>query len=164
MKRLTRTGLTIGVLLSTAVSLLAAPQAQPVPAPSPGDVFPSFVAEAIDGSTVYVDYPKGSTTVLIFFLSGCPHCLRMIPEWNRAFERRPKSLKVIGVLMDREPPGFFIASPTSFPVVRSPGQAFLRSVKVNRAPLTLRVGGGGAVEDVGAGELDPIRLGEIFRR
>jgi thiol-disulfide isomerase/thioredoxin len=162
MKRLTSTGLAIGVLLSTSGWLPAAPQ--PAPAPSVGEVFPSFVADGIDGTPVYVDYPKGSTTVLIFFLSGCPHCLKMIPEWNRAFERKPKSLKVVGVLMDKEPPGFFIATPVAFPVVRAPGQAFLRSAKVNRAPLTLRVGAAGTVEEVGAGELDPIRLGEIFRR
>ena len=147
MKRLTTAGLTIGMLLRTSALLPAAPQAQPTaaPAPAPGEVFPSFVAEGIDGSTVYVDYPKGSATVLIFFLSGCPHCLKMIPEWNRAFERRSKSLKVLGVLMDKEPPGFFIATPISFPVVRAPGQAFLTSAKINRVPLTLRVGGGGAV-------------------
>jgi hypothetical protein len=36
-------------------------------------------------------------------------------------------------------------------------------LSVNRAPLTLRVTGGGKVEDVGLGLLDPIRVGELFR-
>jgi hypothetical protein len=136
----------------------------PVPMPSPGDVVPAFVADGVQGSAEYVDFPKGSTTVLLFFLSGCPTCHKLIPEWNRAYERRPAGLKVIGVLMDQEPPGFFVATPLSFPVVRSPGRQFLKSLKVNRAPVTLRVGPGGRVEDVGIGLVDPIRLGELFRR
>ena len=111
----------------------------------------------------HVDYPKGSATVLLFFLSGCPTCHKMIPEWNRAFERRPPKLNVIGVLMDHEPPGFFQATRIAFPVVRSPGREFLNAWKVHRAPLTVRVGPGGKVEEAQTGIIDPIRLGEIFR-
>ena len=133
------------------------------PAPSPGDVVPAFSTQGVDGSVKQVSFPKGSNTVLLFFLSGCPTCHRMIPEWNRAFERRPNGLRIIGVLMDQEPPGFFAAFPISFPVVRSPGKDFLANLKVSRAPLTLRVGPGGKVEDVAVGLVDPIRLGELFR-
>lgn len=135
----------------------------PPQSPAVGDTLPTFDAEGLDGLSKHIDYPRGSTTILLFFLSGCPVCHRMIPEWNSAFERRAKGLQVIGVLMDREPPGFFVATPISFPVVRAPGTDFLRALKVNRAPLTLRVSAGGVVKDVGVGLLDPIRLGEIFR-
>ena len=88
----------------------------------------------------------------------------MIPEWNRAYEHKPAGLTVLGVLMDQEPPGFFLTIPISFPVVRSPGRAFLQNLKVNRAPLTVRLAAGGKVEDLGRGLLDPIRLGELFRQ
>ncbi len=141
-----------------------APEASPALTPAPGDSVPAFVASGIDGATQYVTFPKGAATVLLFFLSGCPTCHRMIPEWNRAYERRTPGLNVIGVLMDQEPPGFFVATPIAFPVVRSPGREFLKSLKIQRAPLTLRVGPGGKVEDVALGIVDPIRLGEIFRR
>jgi hypothetical protein len=110
-----------------------------------------------------VSFPKGSKTVLLFFLSGCPVCHKMIPEWNRAYERRPQQLRVIGVLMDQEPPGFWSSVSIQFPVLRAPSREFLRSLHVNRAPLTLRVVEGGKVEDLGLGMLDPIRLGELFR-
>jgi hypothetical protein len=50
----------------------------------------------------------------------------------------------------------------TFPVVRAPGQQFLRGLNVNRAPVTLRVAEGGRVEDVALGVIDPIRLGEMF--
>lgn len=165
MKTKTTTNQLLACLMVLGAAL-PAPAAVAAPAetgPSVGDVVPSFSAEAIDGSRRDVAYPKGSTTVLVFFLSSCPTCHRMLPEWNRAWERRPKGLNIIGVLLDREPPGWFAVNPVAFPVVRSPGREFLKTYKVSRVPLTLRVGPGGKVQDVGHGALDPIRLGELFR-
>jgi thiol-disulfide isomerase/thioredoxin len=139
------------------------PAAPAVLAPAAGDVIPAFDAQKIDGTTEHVSFPKGSKTVLLFFLSSCPTCHKMIPEWNRAYDRRPGALKVIGVIMDQEPLGFFDTMPVKFPVVRTPGREFLKGLKVNRAPTTLRVSAGGIVDDVGLGLLDPIRLGEFFK-
>jgi hypothetical protein len=167
------------VLLAAAVASPGAAQtggAAPIPlAPSMGDIVPAFESLGIDGRPRKVDFPKGSETVLLFFLSGCPHCHKMIPEWNRAYEQRPKGLAIVGVLMDQEPPGFWSTFPISFPVVRAPGREFLRSLNVNRAPLTLRVGEGGRIEDMALGEacsggggtpgvtcVDPIHLGQLF--
>lgn len=158
-------------LLAAAVLLVAvssAAQTQtaappPPAAPSKGDVVPSFESLGIDGQAHKVSFPKGSRTVLLFFLSSCPHCHKMIPEWNRAFERRPKGLTVLGVIMDQEPPGFWSTMPVEFPVVRAPGREFLRQLNVNRAPLALRVAEGGRIEDLAPGETDLIRLGEIFK-
>jgi hypothetical protein len=135
----------------------------PSPAPAVGDIIPPFEAEALDGTLKHVGFPAGSRTVLLFFLSGCPTCHKMIPEWNRAFERRPKGVEVVGILLDKEPPGFFMATPIAFPVLRSPAPDFARKLKVNKVPATLRVVAGGKLEDTGTGLLDPIRLGEIFR-
>ncbi len=140
----------------------AAQMAPPQPAPSKGAVVPAFETLGIDGKPRKVDFPKGSKTVVLFFLSGCPSCHKMIPEWNRAYERRAKGLEVVGVIMDQEPPGFWSTISITFPVLRSPGSAFLRGLNVNRAPLTLRIGEGGRVEDLALGVVDPIRLGELF--
>jgi len=150
-------------LAAAASAQVAAPVGSPPSSPAKGDVVPAFETTTIDGQAQTVAFPKGSNTVLLFFLSGCPTCHRMIPEWNRAYERRPKHLRVIGVLMDQEPPGFWSSVSIQFPVLRAPGREFLRSLKVSRAPLTLRVGGGGEVEDLALGAIDPIRLGELFR-
>lgn len=150
--------------LFVAVASAAQTAAPPPPAaPSKGDVVPSFETLGIDGQAHKVSFPKGSKTVLLFFLSGCPHCHKMIPEWNRAYERRPKGLTVLGVIMDQEPPGFWSTMPVEFPVVRAPGREFLRELNVNRAPLALRVAEGGRIEDLAPGETDLIRLGEIFK-
>lgn len=158
-------GLLVSVLLSAGTALAQVPTATPGPAPvlAVGDTLPPFDAEGLDGAAQHVDYKKGSASVLLFFLSGCPTCHKMIPEWNRMYERRPKGLEVRGILLDREPPGFFMATPVSFPVLRGPGGEFNRSFKISRVPMTVRIGPGGKVQDVGFGLLDPIRLGEIFR-
>src|SRR5688500_15085947 len=147
------------------VAVLASPARADTaqPALARGDTVMPFDALGLDAVMKHVDYPKGSATVLLFFLSGCPTCHKMIPEWNRAYARRPPKLNVIGVLMDREPPGFFQATRIAFPVVRSPGREFLMTWKVQRAPMTIRIGPGGKVEDAQIGIIDPIRLGEIFR-
>ncbi len=150
--------------VSLALAALATPaEAAPPSSPSKGDVIPAFESIGIDGKPHKLDFPEGSKTVLLFFLSGCPSCHKMIPEWNRAYERRPDGLEVVGVIMDQEPPGFWSTMPIAFPVVRSPGRQFLRRLNVNRAPLTLRVVGGGTVEDLALGVTDPIRIGELFR-
>ncbi len=157
-----RAVLVAGAALIATGSATAQPVARPAESPSKGDVVPVFETMAVDGKAQKVDFPKGSKTVLLFFLSGCPVCHRMIPEWNRAWERRPKNLRIYGVIMDQEPPSFWQEMPVSFPVLRSPGRDFLRSLNVNRAPLTLRLGEGGRVEDLALGIVDPIRLGEFF--
>ena len=130
---------------------------------APGYVVPAFTAQAVDGSTRQIAYPKGSATVLLFFLSSCPTCHKMLPEWNRAYQRRPKGVTVVGVLLDRAPAGFFEAFPVAFPVVQSPSRDFLQAYKVTRTPTTIRVAAGGKVENHGVGLLDPITLGEYFR-
>ena len=156
-------------LLLTLVSSAAAPRAASQSLadlnqhPTLGDIFPGFDAQALDGSSRRLSYPKGTTTVLLFFSSGCPVCHRMIPEWNRAYERRAKGVEIVGVIVDKEPPGFFAAMPMAFPVVRLPSNDFARANKVNRVPLTLRLLPGGRIEDLGLGVLDPIRLGELLR-
>ena len=156
---------TLALQVSPALSSTTGAQGSPVAAesPSPGDVFPAFDAEAVNGGVQHVDFPRGSRTVLLFFLSSCSVCHKMIPEWNRAYQRRPPTLKVFGVLLDQEPPGFFAVTPLTFPVLRAPSREFLQARKISRVPVTLRVGQGGKVEEVAVGIVDPIRLGEIFR-
>ena len=157
--------------LSMRVAVLwlaaAAGSAQaPSPKPSPlavGDVVPAFDAMGMDGTSHHVDFPKGSHTVVLFFLSSCPVCHRMLPVWSEVYQRKPKDLSVAAVMLDRAPPGFFAATPVAFPVLLSPGPELHRAFKVQHVPMTIRVGPGGKVEDVGEGIIDPIRLGEIFR-
>ncbi len=139
-------------------------EAEPAKGLVAGDVVPTFDAEGIDGALRHVTYPKGSTTVLLFFLSSCPTCHKMIPEWNKAHAARPSNLTVVGILMDQEPPGFFSTTPISFPVVRAPSRDFGKAFKLQRVPMTVRVAAGGRVEDAAVGFVDLIRLGDFFRR
>ncbi len=160
MNRRFRAAVLAGVTCLASGGASWADTAAPV---APGYVVPEFTAQAVDGSSRQVAYPKGSATVLLFFLSSCPTCHKMLPEWNRAYHRRPKNVNVVGVLLDRAPAGFFEAYPVAFPVVQSPSRDFLQSYKVSRTPTTMRVAAGGKVENHGVGILDPITLGEYFR-
>ena len=151
----------VGAALLAAAT--AAAQVPAVPhAPSKGDVVPAFETVGVNGTPWKLDFPRGSKTVLLFFMSSCPSCHKMIPEWNRAYERRSKDVKVVGILLDQEPPGFWSTIAIAFPVLRSPGRELLRALNVNRVPLTLRVGEGGRIEDFAVGVTDPIRIGELF--
>jgi thiol-disulfide isomerase/thioredoxin len=159
----------VGVLAGALALAAAAALSQPAPppagspaSPSKGDVVPAFESMSIQGEPRKVQFPPGSKTVLLFFQSGCPHCHKMIPEWNRAYARRPKGLDVVGVILDQEPPGFWSTISVAFPVVRSPGPEFLRRLNVKRVPLAVRIAEGGRIADFALGEADPIRLGQIF--
>jgi hypothetical protein len=149
--------------LLAALVLIGPVGAAAQPAPSKGDVVPPFEATGVDGKPHKFDFPRGSRTVFLIFLSGCPGCHKMIPEWNRAYARRPEGLRVVGMILDQEPPGFWSTISVAFPVVRGPARRFLRDIHVNRVPLTLRVIEGGVVEDLALGVTDPIRLGELFK-
>lgn len=153
----------VAVLAAALVSPPAAPAAE-TPGLVAGDLVPTFQAEGVDGVVRNVEFPKDSRTVLLFFLSSCPTCHKMLPIWSEAYLKRPKGLTVVGVMLDREPPGFFTLAPVSFPVVRSPGSSLNKSFKIRHVPLTVRVGPGGKVEDAAEGIVDPIRLGQLFRQ
>jgi thiol-disulfide isomerase/thioredoxin len=149
--------------VTLAVSAPAPTPASPPPSLAPGDVVTPFDAVGVDGVSRKVDFPKGSHTVVLFFLSSCPVCHKMLPVWSEYYQRRPKTLEVVGVMLDSPPPGVLSAMPIAFPVVRTPGRELSRAYKVNHVPMTIRIGPGGKVEEVGEGILDPIRMGQIFR-
>jgi thiol-disulfide isomerase/thioredoxin len=169
-----RSPLVLGVALAGALSLPgrvaaapadapAAPQATPVPRPEPGDVIPEFDTVSVDGKSQHLAFEKGSKTLLLFFQSGCPHCHKMIPEWNHAYKSKPAGLKVYGIMLDKEAPGFFILMPIDFPVLRSPGRQVLDKIKAFRVPAMVRVGSAGKVEDVVVGEADRMRVSQLFK-
>jgi peroxiredoxin len=160
----------LAVALAAAVLHLLAAAAQAVaPSPAPeaglrvGDTVPAFTAAALDGALKNIDYPKGTTTIVVFFLSSCPTCHKMLPLWNEAFARRPKNMAMVGVMLDQPPPGFFQAAQIAFPVLRSPGREVTGAFKLKQVPYTVRVAPGGRVEGADVGVLDGIRMGELFR-
>jgi thiol-disulfide isomerase/thioredoxin len=158
------------VLLFGAAATLGADAPRPVappakPTPQTGDVIPPFDTLTVDGAEKAVSFKKGPT-VLLFFSPSCPHCHKMIPKWNQAYKDRKPGVEVYGVMIDKEHPGFFMMMPIDFPIIRfyeKPGRAFMDTFKVHNVPATLRVGAGGKVEDVAMGEIDGIRLMQIFK-
>jgi thiol-disulfide isomerase/thioredoxin len=168
MRRLKEVSLAILLLSVTMASAVTPPASGPSPSPVPsplqrGETAPTFTAVGIDGVSRAVSYPQGTTTLLLFFSSGCPACHKMIPLWNNAYAKRPKNLAIIGIVVDPAPAEFFSQMPIAFPVLRSPGKAFLESFRIFRIPVTMRVNPGGRVDDAGVGPLDIMRINELFR-
>jgi thiol-disulfide isomerase/thioredoxin len=143
-----------------------APAAPPPKAiPAAGDVIPSFDTLMVDGTPKSVSFKKGPT-VLLFFSPSCPHCHKMIPKWNQAYKDRKPGVEVYGVMIDKEHPGFFMMMPIDFPILRfyeKPGRAFMDTIKVHNVPAMIRVGAEGKVEDVALGEVDGMRLNQLFK-
>lgn len=144
------------------------PEATATPATPPlaaGDAVPAFEAQGLNGVSYTVEFPKdGPTTVLLVFLASCPHCRAMLPIWSVAFDKKPERLKVQAIMLDEAPPGFFSFHKVSFPVLRAVDRRDVsHKLKVNRVPMTVRIKPGGLVEDVVQGELDPERLGQLFK-
>jgi thiol-disulfide isomerase/thioredoxin len=160
------------LLYSTAALCLAgtsamadtAPGAAPAPTMAPGDEIPAFDAVTPEGPTRSVRFPKGKVTVLAFFISSCPKCHRMIPEWNRVFAKKGSDVEVLGVMLDRTPPppGFLAQLGVQFPLVYMPA-GLADKIKIQSVPQTVRVTAGGRVEDFAVGQVDVMRMGELAR-
>lgn len=157
-------------LLSLALSARPSGWAETPPGtPEPaflakGETVRAFEGVGIDGVKRRIEFPKGTTTMLLFFSTGCPTCHRMLPEWNRAFSQRPKNLAIVGIVVDRQiPPGFFQEVSILFPVLRPGDEALTRDYKIHKIPVALRVAPGGVVEDIQVGLADPVRLNQLFR-
>jgi len=105
--------------------------------------------------------PEGSKTVLLFFLSGCPSCHKMIPSGTAPTSgaEGPE-----GRRGDHGPgaAGFWGTLAIGFP---SCGRRDRRSCGPQRQPRPARPAGGRGRPDRGsrAGVIDPIRLGELFK-
>ena len=113
---------------------------EPGPALKAGDKVPIVIAPAAsDGKVVTVDYSKSKATLLLLFLPDCPHCQKMLPEWSRAFARKPAGLNVVGLMLGDEPPGFFNVFPIPFPVVRYPGRDAQNSLATRFMPSRIGV-------------------------
>jgi hypothetical protein len=129
-----------------------------------GETVRAFEGIGLDGIRRRIEFPKGTTTVLLFFSTGCPTCHRMLPEWNRAFSLRAKNIAIVGVVVDRKiPAGFFQEVSILFPVLQPGDEALMRDYKAHKVPITLRVGPGGVVEDIQVGLADPLRVNQLFR-
>lgn len=164
--------LVLGVLGASLLGFTLVAQAPPTTATPPplpimmkGDVLDPIHARGLNDVDYTVEFPKnGPTTVVLFFLSTCPHCHAMLPYWNEAVEKKPKDLKVVGIMLDEGSQGFFALYKIGFPVLKAlESRALSRRLKLSRVPLTARVLPGGMVEDVLFGDPDPPRIEQIFR-
>ena len=157
----TATVLALG-LAGGASAQLATPTREQPPTMKAGDKAAVIESKALDGSPRRIDYPKGKITVLLFFMSSCHVCHGMIPEWNRAYERRTSDVDIVGIMVDEAPAEYLTKLDIHFPIVRAP-LGVRDQFKIFQVPQTMRVSAGGIVEDIATGHIDAMRLGELVR-
>ncbi len=167
MRQVHRTAAALLALGLVAGSTAGAQNPTPTPTPrmglTPGTPAPDFRVQSLVGTLAPLQYADGAPTVLLFFLSSCPHCKHLIPLWNRAYEKRGSGVKVVGVMLDREPPGFFQLVPISFPVVHGADPREIgRLFRIAMVPMTVRVGPNRVIESVDVGDVGEAKLAEIF--
>ena len=137
-----------------------------------GDKVPPFVAPALDGDTVRVEYTGGGRkTLLFFFTPTCPYCRQQFAFWreilNRAEERR---YDVIGPVADSEDKvklreylramGCGSDSEAPLRVALIP-KAVRSSYKLSATPVTLLVSGDDTVERAWTGVWTDTELGDV---
>lgn len=153
------------LLVPRAGAQAPAPTPTPRVGPAPGAAAPTFAVESLVGTVAPIEYASNAPTVLLFFLASCPHCKHMLPHWNEAYEKRPAGVKVLGVMLDREPRAYFRLNPVAFPVVHAADPREVgRLFNVTKVPLVVRVGASRTVEDVEAGPAEPARLAQLFKK
>lgn len=123
---------------------------------SVGSRAPDFQLSGFDGKTIrlydYTDKP----TVLVFWASWCPHCVRELPVLDRLYkDLHPKGVNIVGVSLDANSAGkdFVRSHHISFPMATGSG-GVAGSYHIVGIPSIFVIGKDGVVNAKYAGEVD----------
>lgn len=91
---------TVLVLVVAAVALFAIPALSDV---AVGDKAPDFKLDSLDGKTIKLSDYTNKPTLLVFWVSWCPHCQREVPVIQKVYtDLKGKGMNVVGVNVDEE--------------------------------------------------------------
>jgi cytochrome c biogenesis protein CcmG, thiol:disulfide interchange protein DsbE len=150
-----------GLLLVVFIlCLLAIPAYASVAA---GDKAPDFQLGSVDGqSTLKLSNYTTEPTLLVFWLSTCPHCQKEVPLLQKVFaDLDTKGMNCVGVSADSEQKNakdFVVKYAVTFPNAfggTSSGANVLDSYGVSGVPTILIIDKGGTVKSRYEGETDP---------
>jgi putative oxidoreductase len=134
----------------------------------PGETVPPFKARDANGKEVEIACGHGTLRTLLFVLSTtCKPCKQNLPNWSviahRVDERRGR---VLGISLSSTEltRKYSLENGLSYPVFVPSDQTFAREYKPSSTPLTILIGGGGAVEKVWRGVLDSLQTEDILKR
>src|SRR5690554_4215113 len=68
-----------------------------------GDKAPDFTLTGLDGKDVKLSTYAGKPTLLVFWVSWCPHCQAELPVLQKVYgDLRSKGMNAVGVSVDRD--------------------------------------------------------------
>ncbi len=131
-----------------AIALVAA-SALICAALSVGSKAPDFKLDEFNGGTIRLSDYTNKPTVLVFWASWCPHCVRELPVLDRLYkDLHPKGVNFVGVSLDRqisEGKDFVKSRRISFPIAAGK-PATAESYKITGIPTIFVLGKGGVVK------------------
>lgn len=149
-----------GLVALLAVVLMLASAAM-CAAVSVGSKAPDFTLTSFDGKTIKLNDYKSKPTVLVFWASWCPHCVRELPVLDRLHkDLRPKGVSFIGINLDSTPGKgreFVTSRRISFPMAQAKS-GVAEAYNVTGIPSIFVLGKGGVVKAKYAGEVGESRI------
>jgi peroxiredoxin len=139
-----------------AVALIGA-SVQICAALSVGSKAPDFKLSGFDGKTIQLSDYTDKPTVLVFWASWCPHCVRELPVMDRLYkDLHPKGVNFIGINMDStvsKGKDYVSSHRISFPMA-SAKSGIAESYQITGIPSIFILGKGGVLKAKYAGEVD----------
>lgn len=127
-----------------------------------GDKAPDFQLGSVDGkSTIKLTDYTSKPTVLVFWVSWCPHCRTELPVMQKIYtDLQSKGLNVVGVTADqsaKDAMSAMTSSNVTFPVAlggTKEGQAVFNNYGIKGVPAVYVIDKDGTIKNVHSGEVD----------
>jgi peroxiredoxin len=135
-----------------------------------GDKAPDFQLGSVDGkSTVKLSDYTNQPTLLVFWVSWCPHCQREAPVLNKVYkDLRSKGMNVVGVSTDEDQANakefvsrYSLAFPNAYAGTEK-GQSVLASYQIVGVPTIYVIGKDGMVKASYVGETPEATIRKDF--
>jgi thiol-disulfide isomerase/thioredoxin len=122
-----------------------------------GQPLPTVTLAGIDGGTITLGPDLQRPTVINFWASWCPPCVREMPEFEQVYLERDGAVDFVGVnVRDNVVTAQQLAERTgvTYPLVLDGNGEMARTFAVVNMPTTVFVAADGTVTDIHAGALD----------
>ena len=124
---------------------------------------PTVTLAGIDGGTITLGPDLQRPTVINFWASWCPPCVREMPEFEQVYLERDGAVDFVGVnVRDNVVTAQQLAERTgvTYPLVLDGNGEMARTFAVVNMPTTVFVAADGTVTDIHAGALDAASLND----
>lgn len=123
---------------------------------SVGNKAPDFKLSSFDGKTIQLSDYTDKPTVLVFWASWCPHCVRELPVMDKLYKSYQGKVNFIGIDLDSSAAtgkNWATSHHISFPIAAASG-GVAGNYQVTGIPSIFIIDKGGILKAKYAGEID----------